>query len=60
MTIEEIVLAEMPKEIIKFWDTLTDNEIKELGKVDTRVLAKLYMAGATFSLKVLHMPEEDE
>jgi len=60
MTIKEIVLAEIPKEIIKFWDTLTDNEIKELGKVDTRVLAKLYLAGATFSLNVARKLQKEE
>jgi len=60
MTIEEIVLAEMPKELFKFFDTLTGNELNELDKIDPRLISKIYLAGATFSLKVLHMLEEDE
>jgi len=60
MTIKERVLAEIPKELAKFWDTLTDNEIKELSKVDSGLLAEIYLAGAKFSLNVALKLEEDK
>lgn len=43
----------MPKELYKFLDTLTGNELKELEKIDPRLIAKVYQAGAIFCMEVI-------
>jgi hypothetical protein len=60
MNIEDRLLAEMPKELFKFLDTLTGNELNELNKIDPRLIAKVYQAGAKFSLNVALKLKDDK
>lgn len=47
------LLATLPSELNKFLDTLTGNELNKLNNVDLNLIAKVYQAGAAFSLTFL-------
>ncbi len=50
---KEIVYEQLPTHLTKFLDTLTDNEINELTKIDMRLVARIYQAGAVFSVEIM-------
>lgn len=53
------LLEKMPAHLTRFLDTLTGNEINELQKIDGRLIAKIYQAGAKFAIEAtLEMKDE--
>ena len=50
----EIIYEELPKHLMTFLETLTGNELKELNKIDKHLIARVYQAGAVFSIEVLN------
>jgi dihydroxyacetone kinase len=58
--IRDKLLAKMPIHLMKFLDSLTGNELNELDKLDKRLIAKIYQAGAQFSIDaVLEIKDEE-
>lgn len=49
---KKIIDEQMPIKLIDFLDTLTGNELNELDKIDKRLLAKVYQAGALLGIEV--------
>lgn len=50
----QIVMEQLPVKLIQFLDTLTGNELNELDKIDKRLIAKIYQAGAVFSIEIMN------
>lgn len=50
---KEIVYEQLPIKLAQFLDTLTGNELNELNKIDKRLIAQIYQAGAIFSIEIL-------
>lgn len=50
---KEIVFEQLPIKLATFLNTLTGNEMDELAKIDKKLIAKLYQAGAVFSIDIL-------
>ena len=51
---KKILYEELPKKLTAFLDTLTGNELKELDKIDKRLIARIYQAGAIFSIEIMN------
>lgn len=61
MDVQERMLAELPIALFKFLDTLTGEELNQLDKLDPQLLAKVYQAGAVFSIDTgLKLAKEDK
>lgn len=57
----ERLLAELPNELFKFMDTLSETELDVLSKVDPMLIAKIYQAGAVFTINATHrLIEQDK
>lgn len=48
-----IVMEQLPIKLTKFLETLTGNELNELNKIDKTLIARIYQAGAVFSIEIL-------
>lgn len=51
MSIQNKLLEKMPQHLYKFLDTLSSNELHEIEKLDPRLIAKVYQAGAVFAIE---------
>lgn len=60
MTLSEQVMAKLPGKLTAFLDTLTGNELNELQKIDGQLVAKIYQAGAVFSLEAFSEIAKDK
>ncbi len=59
--IREQLLSKMPIHLMRFLDSLTGNELNELNKIDKRLIAKIYQAGAQFSIDAtLEIKDEEQ
>ena len=55
---KEIVYEQLPIKLTKFLDTLTGNELNELNKIDKQLIARIYQAGALFSIEIMNELKE--
>ena len=46
------MLENLQSELFKFLDTLTGNELNQLELISPELVAKIYQAGAVFSIEV--------
>lgn len=59
LNVHQELLDKMPKHLFRFLDTLADEDIDQLNLIDKRLVAKIYQAGAQFSIDaVLEMKDE--
>ena len=49
--LNQTVLAKLPQKLTEFLDSLTGTELHQLEKLDPQLLARVYQAGAVFSIE---------
>jgi len=49
-TIQQQLLEKMPAKMAEFLDTLNADELAQVEKMDRRLFAKIYQAGAVFAI----------
>lgn len=60
-SLQERMMAQLPIELLKFLKSLTENELDEFNKINPQLIAKVYQAGAVFSIDVgIKLAKEDK
>jgi hypothetical protein len=49
-----IINEQLPAHLMKFFNTLADEDIEQLADIDKRLIARIYQAGAIFSVEVMN------